>query len=643
MIKRLRTWWGLTKQSDYVQKYIHNSNMRAAVYMSFIVICLETWMILSLARTIMDSAAAGKPRDFAWIVNHGAWYVVLLGVAIVVLMHAIRYMKGKVSSTRAGVILLILFSVACLVFGTHFGNNSYVKGDQMLAFVTMTLFVFGLLIWKPIPVLAASVLTFGGYYLYIDHNLPANYGLQVNLFTLWISTLVVALAAYHQKVSEATKAEGIERANAKLQEANERLRYIASFDELTAIPNMHSFNGAVAAMFEGIEEFDIQYAILYMDIENFKAYNDKYGFAAGDDLLRDVAKGIKKIFANEIAARYSDDHFVALCESNVAEKRANAVHSLIVSLRGDVRLRLKAGIYCPPMKEGIDVSRACDKARYACNEIKRRPGVRVNTYDDSLDHEVQRRQHIINNVKRAVSEGWIKVYYQPVVRCSDGSGELCGYEALARWIDPEFGFMPPFAFIDTLEEFREIDKLDRCIIEQVCRDLRAELDAGKDVVPVSLNFSRLDFELYDVPAFLQEMSHKYNVPSNLLDVEITESALTSQLKELQKNMSTLRNDRYSLWLDDFGSGYSSLNVLKDFQFNVLKIDMVFLRGFENNEKSRPILQHIVALAKELGMVTLCEGVETREQFEFLASIGCDRAQGYFFGKPDATKTLPAAL
>ena len=203
--------------------------------------------------------------------------------------------------------------------------------------------------------------------------------------------------------------------------------------------------------------------------------------------------------------------------------------------------------------------------------------------------------------------------------------------------------MPPFAFIETLEEFREIDKLDRCIIEQVCRDLREELDAGKDVVPVSLNFSRLDFELYDVPAFLQEMSHKYNVPPNLLDVEITESALTSQLSELQKNMSTLRDDEYSLWLDDFGSGYSSLNVLKDFQFNVLKIDMVFLRGFEDNNKSRPILQHIVSLAKDLGMITLCEGVETREQFEFLASIGCDRAQGYHFGKPDATKQLPAGV
>lgn len=643
MGKRMHEWWGLAKQSDYVRKYVYASNMRAAIYMSGIVIGLETWMLLSLTRNIMDSAAAGKPRNLPWIISHGAWYVVLLAIAAVVLMHAVRFLKGKANSARVGNVLLLVFSLACIIFGIHFGNNSYVKGDQILAYITMTLFVFGLLVWKPIPALIASAAAFGIFYLYIDHNLAANYSLQVNLFTLWISTLVVALSAYHQKVSEATKDEGMEKANAKLQAANERLRYIASFDELTGIPNMHSFSGAIPVLFEGIEEFDIRYSILYMDIENFKAYNDRNGFVAGDDLLRDVAKGLQKIFANEMVARYSDDHFVAICESSVANDRAMAARNLVSSLRGDVRLHLKTGIFQPEMKENMDINRACDKARYACNEIKRHPGEFVKTYDDNLDTEVRRRQHVINNVKRAVAEDWIKVYYQPVVRCADGSGELCGYEALARWIDPEFGFMPPFAFIETLEEFREIDKLDRCVIEQVCRDLRAEIDAGNDVVPVSLNFSRLDFELYDVPAFLHEMSNKYDIPSSLLDVEITESALTERFNELQKNMSTLRQGHYSLWLDDFGSGYSSLNVLKDFQFNVLKIDMAFLRGFEDNEKSRPILQHIVSLAKELGMVTLCEGVETREQFEFLASIGCDRAQGYYFGKPDAEKLPPAAL
>jgi EAL domain-containing protein (putative c-di-GMP-specific phosphodiesterase class I) len=136
-----------------------------------------------------------------------------------------------------------------------------------------------------------------------------------------------------------------------------------------------------------------------------------------------------------------------------------------------------------------------------------------------------------------------------------------------------------------------------------------------------------------VPAFLKQTAARYDIPSNLLDVEITESALTDTMHILQQNMAELREGKFSLWLDDFGSGYSSLNVLKDFRFNVLKIDMVFLRGYPENKRTEPLLTSIVRLAKDLNMITLCEGVETEEQYEFLRSIGCDRAQGYYFGKP----------
>ena len=636
MGRRIRQFFGLAEQSKFVQSFIDLSNMRAVIFMAGIVVALECWMLVSLGISYFDGLAAGKTRDLAWLVRYGSWYVVMLAAAIVVLVHAVRYVLGKTHNRMLTRVLLAGFSLLCLAFGIHYGNNSYAQGEQMLAFVTMTMFVFGMLTWRPLPALLGTIVTFGGFYLYINSNLPATYGTQVNLFTLWIATFVVALSGYRQTVTEATQTE-------QLRHTNERLRRIASFDELTGIPNMHTFNNAVAVLFEGIEEFDVNFSVLYMDIENFKAYNDKHGFVAGDLLLRDVAEGLVEIFDKELVARYSDDHFVALCESQVAEKRAMAAHDLVQGLRGDVRLRLKTGIFEPAMVEPIDVSHACDRARMACNEIKKHPNLVVNHYDTRLDNDVNRRQHIINSVDQAVAEGWIKVYYQPVVRCADGTGELYGYEALARWDDPTYGLLPPFMFVETLEEFREIDKLDRCIIEQVCRDLRAEMNAGKDVVPVSLNFSRRDFELYDVPAFLTQTCQKYDVPSSLLDVEITESALTDQLKELQRNMAELREDNFSLWLDDFGSGYSSLNVLKDFRFNVLKIDMVFLRGFETNQKSRPILKSIVDLAHELDMVTLCEGVETREQFDFLASIGCDRAQGYHFGKPEPTKQLPAAV
>ena len=632
MGKRIRACWGLTKQSVSTRSFLDHANMRAAVYVSAIVIALESWMILSLLRSYFEGLAAGKHRDLPWLVNHGSWYVVLLVFGVAVLIHSLRYARGLVRNRRFSRGLLWAFSIACIAFGIYYGCNSYAKGEQVLAFVTMTLFVFGLITWRPIPSLVFSTITFGAFYLLISQSAPPTYGTQVNLFTLWISTFVVALASYHQKESESQKEQ-------RLKEINERLQYIATHDALTKIPTMHTFRSAVGVLLEGIDELGTRFSILYMDVENFKSYNERHGFLAGDELLCDLAHGLQDIFANELVARFSDDHFTALCEVDVAEERVEAARALVRSLRGDVRLHLKAGAF-EPTSENTDVGVAIDKARIACNETKRRPDRFFYVYDTALDLQVERRHHIINSIKTAASDGWIKVYYQPVVRCSDGSGELCDYEVLARWDDPTYGLLPPFAFIETLEEYREIDKLDRCIIEQVCRDLRAELDAGKPVVPVSLNFSRLDFELYDVPAFLREMTQKYDVPSNLLDVEITESALTEQLSELQKTMASLREGQFSLWLDDFGSGYSSLNVLKDFRFNVLKIDMAFLRGFPQNEKAGPILESIVMLAKELNMVTLCEGVETKEQFDFLHAIGCDRAQGYYFGKPDAQKKNP---
>ena len=634
MGERLRRLWGIGKQSDYVTRFIHSSNMRAAIYMAFIVICLEIWMVLSLASNIMESAAAGKPRDFMWIVNHGAWYVVLLAVAAAVLIHAIRYMRGKTFNMRVGNILLVVFSVACLVFGIHFGNNSYVKGDQILAFVTMTLFVFGMLVWKPVPVFIASIVTFGGFYLYIDHNLPANYSLQVNLFTLWISTVVVALAAYNQQLSEAHKSEDIKR-------VNERLRHIASFDELTGMPNMHSFNGAVNVLFEGIGDFDIQYSILYMDIEHFKAYNDKHGFGAGDCLLQDMAHGLLQIFADEMVARFSDDHFVAICESRVAEERAAAAQEVLKGLRGEVRLHLKTGIYKPKMEEGINVSQACDKARYACNEIKKRPGVFVNYFDNTLDTDVKRRQHIINNIKRAASEGWIKAYYQPVVRCADGSGELCGYEALARWIDPQYGFLSPGEFIPVLEKAEISYKLDLHMVDCVLDDICTKQDMGIPVVPVSVNFSVNDLVQIDIAAEVSRRADERGIDHKLLVVELTESAASSNPELLKEQVRSLHEAGFDVWMDDFGSGYSSLNTLQEFDFDLIKLDMEFVHGLEGDygERAQAVVSSVLYGMSRMGLDTLAEGVETNSQAQFLQNAGCNMLQGYLLCRPTSLEDI----
>ena len=220
MVAKLRKWFGLVKQSKAARDFIDLGNMQSVVYMAIIVIALEVWMIISLGLRIADDAAAGKPRSLIWIINHGAWYVVLLGIAIIVLLHALQYLRGNKQHIKRAKVLLVIFSVVCLAFGIHFGNNSYLQGEQVLAFVTMTLFVFGMLVWSPPVALVGSVITFGGFYLYINSGIPATYGTQVNLFTLWISTFVVSIAAYSQRISESNK-------NEEIIQATNRLRRIA--------------------------------------------------------------------------------------------------------------------------------------------------------------------------------------------------------------------------------------------------------------------------------------------------------------------------------------------------------------------------------------------------------------------------------
>ena len=237
--------------------------------------------------------------------------------------------------------------------------------------------------------------------------------------------------------------------------------------------------------------------------------------------------------------------------------------------------------------------------------------------------------YVVSNIEKALENGWIKVYYQPVVRAL--TGQLCGAESLARWIDPEFGFLSPDKFIGALEESRQIHKLDCWIVKKVCSDISARINNGLDAVPVSINFSRLDLEATDMLKVLEDAVDEYDIPRDYIHIEITESMIVSDAEMMSAMIERFRNTGYEVWMDDFGSGYSSLTVLKDYHFDTLKLDMSFLRSFD--AKSKAIITSTVIMAKDIDVMTLAEGVETQEQVEFLKNIGCGRLQGYYYGKP----------
>ena len=239
------------------------------------------------------------------------------------------------------------------------------------------------------------------------------------------------------------------------------------------------------------------------------------------------------------------------------------------------------------------------------------------------------RAYVVANIDKAIANGWVVVYYQPVFRTV--SNRICGFEALARWIDPQRGIIGPVDFIGALEDARLIHKFDSFVINQVCVDLRRGIDSGLTVVPVSFNLSRLDFDLCDILQVIEDAVHSNGLSRNLVNVEITESVFGAEPEFMAKVISRIRSLGYQVWMDDFGSAYSSLNVLKDFDFDELKIDMGFLKSF--GRKSRAIVASIVAMAKRLGIQTLAEGVETQEHADFLREIGCEKQQGYLYGKP----------
>ncbi len=370
--------------------------------------------------------------------------------------------------------------------------------------------------------------------------------------------------------------------------------------------------------------------VVYFDLNHFKLFNEKYGFKKGDDLLYDIGRLLWHSFLERMVARFSEDHFVVCTYGNDVEAIISKIHDDVSHLIPGAKLEIKAGIY--RVEDSCnDIGLACDHARLACKNIKSRYDIPYSFYNEDIHSKLQMQQFVLDNIDDAVEYGHIKVYYQPVVRVA--TGKICGYEALARWQDSEKGLIPPANFIEILEEHRQIHKLDKFMVKKVCEDYARLRDTGAPLVPVSINLSRLDFNLCNIFDDVQKYRQSYEVPVNMLDIEITESALNEDDALIKREIDHFRNEGYQVWIDDFGSGYSSLTTILDFNFDTLKLDLAFLRQYDRNPKSGTVLSFIVQAAQKMGHVTLCEGVETDEHFEFLKKIGCDKAQGYHFGKP----------
>lgn len=404
-------------------------------------------------------------------------------------------------------------------------------------------------------------------------------------------------------------------------------------DGLTGLPGVKEFTASSLDLLRTKrgEKTLGDWCCLYFNITNFRSFNRAYGVETGDRFIKRIAETLQACFPDGFIGHLSADNFAAI----VRRTEANAgIRRVTEEIQGGIRsksIQLKTGIYLP--EEGADddtLKAALDRARLACDSISQDATQDAAVYSSRMQEESEKRTYLLNHFESALAEGDIHVYYQPVVRTL--TGKLCGFEALARWEDPEKGMISPAEFVPLLEEVRLIGKLDAYIIENVCRLLHERLQNGHQILPVSVNLSKLDFELIHPLELLVSLMDRYDLPRESIHVEITETVMAWDREKLVGIIRDFHAAGFEVWLDDFGSEYSSLNALHYFQFDVLKIDMEFFRNFD--ERGRKIIRSVVMMAKSLGILTLAEGVENAQQLEFLKRVDCGRIQGWYYGKPE---------
>ncbi len=400
-------------------------------------------------------------------------------------------------------------------------------------------------------------------------------------------------------------------------------------DELTGLPRMANFVHHVQELLSTPYIDEKNYVLLAFDLTGMKAFNMKYGFENGDRLIISIADILKKHFETQSISRFGEDHFYVLTENDEIEKTIKEIFEDVKKANDGNTLPIRVGIY----KDKItDISVACDKAKTAA-DVGRHSYISHFTYfDENLSEEIEKRDFILNNLENAIEKGHIQPYYQPIVRTLNN--KVADEEALARWKDPEKGLLNPADFISILEDAGIIYRLDLCILDCVLADLKKKKDKGQYLTPVSINISRYDFESCNIVELVSKKVTESGFSPDLIIIEITESAAFYNKALLIEQVNRFHECGFKVWVDDFGSGYSSLNSLQEFSFDGMKIDMGFLSSFKENKKTPSIIKETIKLAEKIGIDTICEGVETKEELDFLREAGCDKVQGYYFSKPN---------
>lgn len=410
---------------------------------------------------------------------------------------------------------------------------------------------------------------------------------------------------------------------------------VSAYDELTGLLTKSAFIKRVEEIISqnGRAVDAGEYALIYFDIIRFKAVNDMFGMAEGDNLLRYIADNLKETAQKDtLVGRLEADRFLIFTHhvGNQLEWGVENVLEALANYRLPFKITCNVGIYVTN-EELLSVEGMIDRAILAQSSIKGSYTSAYQYYTESMRRDMLGEQEIAGIMGSALEEKQFVLYYQP--QYNHVNGNLIGAEALVRWMHPKKGMISPGVFIPIFEKNGFIVPLDLYVFEQVCAFIRRCMDEGIPIVPVSSNFSRYDIFQDDFVGKLEAIRKKYDVPIRYLRIEITESVVLGGSQHANEIIRSLHEYGYVVEMDDFGSGYSSLNVLKDIDLDIIKLDMMFLSEDCGSKKGGIILSSMVRMAKWLGMPVIAEGVENPEQADFLKRIGCKYIQGYLYSRP----------
>lgn len=417
--------------------------------------------------------------------------------------------------------------------------------------------------------------------------------------------------------------------------SHKRIADLLYFDQITRLPNLVKFNELAE---ERLKSSPASHALVYLNINNFKHINDIHDFSRGNFLLCSVADKLNAFIdedRGELACRMTADHFVLLLsvkDHENLDERISALDGQLSSFNNiglNSHISFSCGIYL--IKSGDNINTAVNYAHYAQVSQRRASYNTYTFFDDKLIERIRINRAIECEMNDALASGQFVPYFQPKV--SVATGQIVGAEALTRWIHPEKGLIPPDEFIPLFEKNNFIIQLDLTIFEEVCILLRKLMDEGKKVYPCSCNFSHNHFMDRALPEKLLAITTRYRIPTNLLDIEITETSVIYDIDAVIDITRKLRDAGFKISLDDFGVGYSSVNLLCQIAIDTIKLDKSFLDQASILPCQRSLIEGIVDIANDLGIDVLCEGIETEMQAVFLKQANCAFAQGYYYGRP----------